>query len=58
MKALVARDGTDIHPRDNFGRTPLAYATKFQHIEVMKVLLTEDGISVDLEIKISLEPRV
>ena len=47
VKLLLAKDGVDPDPNDNWGRTPLSWAAENGHEAVVKLLLAKDGVDPD-----------
>ncbi|EGO22099.1 hypothetical protein SERLADRAFT_440124 [Serpula lacrymans var. lacrymans S7.9] len=47
VKLLLERDGVDVNPKDNNGRTPFWQAARKGRVEVVRLLLATDGVDVD-----------
>lgn len=46
---LVKNHGFDVNLRDKSGRTPLSWAIRNKHTDIVRVLLEVDGVDVDLQ---------
>ena len=56
VKQLLAEDGVDVDSKEKYGRTPLSWAARNGHEEVVKKLLAKDGVNVDSKSKFGQTP--
>ncbi|RYC81153.1 hypothetical protein BFJ63_vAg15952 [Fusarium oxysporum f. sp. narcissi] len=47
VKLLLATEGVDVNLKDDYGRTPLSWASENGHEEIVKLLLATEGVDVD-----------
>jgi ankyrin repeat protein len=46
VKMLLDMDGIDLNPVDRVGKTPLLWAARERHKEIVKMLVAMDGIDL------------